>query len=1062
MKNNILFLAILLICVSNANAQSPHAARLYGMTQYGSYNTKGTIFHYTPSTNTFATDYEFKIKAKGRTPKCEIVAGNNGKYYGTTTAGGDYNAGVLFEWDSVTSAYKDLYNFTGSDGRDARGGMVLYNNKLYGTTNEGGANNYGVIYEWDIASNTYAQKIDLDSAGGRNPTGSLTVLNNIFYGFTSSGGANDKGVLFEWNPATNVYSKKFDFDSIKGSNPVGKLALFNGKLYAMCNKGGAFDAGTIYQWDYVNNAVTKTFDFNNTNGALPMGYLTLYNNKFYGTTYEGGIYQTTGLNHHYGVIFEYNPANNAFLKKKDLGIQAGFPGFQNSFRGPAGSLILKDNIFWSTATSDPYLGLGGIFTWNPATNQFVGKYSFAGSGVCEITGPLMGSQPFESLLLSGNYLLGSASDGAGNNFGTLYKFYPDSNQIVSLANMEATDGSYPKGSLSKLGNKLYGLTYQGGNSHAGNIFEWDLTTQQFKERLQLDGLKTGIWPKGSLTYYSGKFYGINTYGKLIAGDNIFNQRDLGDYFSWDPVSNQYQSLLSANYARCTPVLYNNKLYTPTEVSSVPNFSAVNAYNPANNTLTEKAFMDPNVGTFNNYQDQVSANGVTYYNGKFYGMTPAKYNSGATPFRGAIYEWDTTTTAVTLRYDFTDSIGTYPTGNLLLVGNEFYGLTTNTGLNSPLANYPGLFKWNPVTNILEEKVALNGAFNGTPVYSGGKIYFLSEGGYLDLYEYDPVLDTTIKVYTEPIPLFLGGGWNYANCTRPPSYQQLLEVIPNEAPVLVSSPAAQNSCVNTTDSTTLTITDADLDTMHFHISSSNSGLLPVANIAVTNTGNVYTITYFGNANQTGTATISLTANDGYGDSVSFSFPVNIADGSNCTVVPVKWLSFSAVLQNGKTILNWSLAAEESNKEFIIERSTDGVHWTQIFAVDSKGNSSLQSNYNGIDPEPVTGINFYRIKQLDMDGRFTYSATVNVKVSSNKASFVIYPNPAHDAINYELLNGGNRVVTNLQLKAADGKLLKHLHVNNNRGSFSVQDLPAGIYVLTIKDNAGSVENKKLIVQR
>ena len=190
------------------SAQSPHAARLYGMTQYGSYYSKGFIFHYTPGTHTFTTDYSFQIKVKGRTPKCEMVTGNNGKYYGTTTAGGNYNAGVLFEWDSVTNVYNDLHHFTGIDGRDARGGMVLYNNKLYGSTNEGGANNYGVIYEWDIAANTYSKKIDLDSAGGRNPTGSLTVVNNIFYGFTSSGGVHDKGVLFEWNPATNVYSKK--------------------------------------------------------------------------------------------------------------------------------------------------------------------------------------------------------------------------------------------------------------------------------------------------------------------------------------------------------------------------------------------------------------------------------------------------------------------------------------------------------------------------------------------------------------------------------------------------------------------------------------------------------------------------------------------------------------------------------------------------------------------------------------------------------------------------------------------------------------------------------------
>ncbi len=1057
MKPYLLIVITLFIYCSNANAQSPHAARLYGTTQYGSYYTKGSIFHYTPETHTFNTDYNFQVKAKGRTPKCDIITGNNGKYYGTTTAGGDYNAGVLFEWDSVTNVYRDLYNFTGADGKDARGGMVLYNNKLYGVTNEGGTNNYGVIYEWDIAANTYTKKIDLDGAGGKNPTGSLTLVNNLFYGFTNSGGVNDKGVLFEWNPATNIYTKQFDFDSVKGSNPVGKLSLYNGKLYAMCNKGGAFNAGIIYQWDYSNNTVTKTFDFNITNGSSPMGYLTLYNNKFYGTTYEGGMYHT-GLGwEHYGVIFEYNPATNVFLKKKDLGANSGL-------RGPLGSLTLKDNVFWATASDDAATRAGGIFTWNPATNQIVFKYGFFvyTSSPCEVQKAASGIQSFESLLLSGNYMLGGFSQGGGNNFGSIFKYLPDSNRFVSFVNMEAADGAYPKGALTKLGNKLYGLTFQGGNNHAGNIFEWDLATQQFKERFQFDGIVTGIWPKSSLALYKGKFYGVNSKGKLLPGTGSFSQREDGDYFSWDPASNVYQSLRSAENAVATPVLLSDQLYAPAPISPNAPGATIAAFDPAANTLTNVAYLADSLGNFCSYQGKEGTNGVTYYNGKFYGMTTGKISSGASPFRGTIYEWDTTTSIIKHRYDFVDSLGTYPTGNLALVGNEFYGLTSNEGNYSP--TYPSLFKWNPATNVLKKmKSFFSERPYGTPTYSGGKIYFVTEYSFFNIYEYDPATDTTINVYSEPVRLFQpGGGWNYTNCSRPPSYQQLLEIIPNEAPVLVNSPLAQSICINKKDSTTFTITDADADTMHFNISSSNNSLLPVANIAVTSTGNVYTITYLGSANQTGTATISLTANDGYGDSVNFSFPVSITAAGNCTVVPLTWLSVSAVLQNKKTILNWSVAAEQNNAVFVVERSTDGVTWTTIFTVDGSATAALQNNYTGIDAAPATGINFYRIKQVDVNGRFTYSATVTVKVSTTKASVVIYPNPAQDAVYYELQNGGTGVITNLQLFSTDGKLLKQLPVNNARGNFSVLDLPPGIYVLKVKDSAGKNENKKLIINR
>jgi uncharacterized repeat protein (TIGR03803 family) len=1007
-----------------AYSQSPHAARLYGMTQYGSYYKKGSIFHYTPSTNTFITDHNFQIKAKGRAPKCELVTGNNGRYYGTTTAGGDYDGGVLFEWDSVTSVYKDVYNFTGIDGKDARGGMVLYNNKLYGTTNLGGANNSGVIYEYDIAANTYTKKIDLDSANGRNPTGSMIVLNNIFYGFTSSGGAHDKGVLFQWDPTTNSYTKKFDFDSIKGSNPVGKLAAYSGKLYAMCNKGGAFNKGTIYQWDYVSNTVTKKIDFNNTNGAYPMGYLTLYNNKFYGTTYEGGIYQTSASWQHFGVIFEYNPANNTFAKKKDLGQGSGM-------RGPLGSLTLKGNIFWSTASDDAGTAAGGIFTWNPATNQVVTKFGFyVYASVCEIEKSAMGYQSFESLLLSGNYLLGSFSAGAGNNFGSIFKYLPDSSRMTDLVNMEATDGSYPKGSLTKLGNKLYGLTFQGGNNHAGNIFEWDLTTQQFKERYQFDGLTTGIWPKGSLTYYNGKFYGINSKGKVLPGTTSFNQREAGDYFSWDPTTGIYQSLLSAEEGRSTPVLHNNKMYSTAKFPTNAFGGVISAFDLIADTLTNAAYFPMSLGNFSGYGGLEGANGVTYYNGKFYGMTTGKVSSGSTPFRGTIYEWDTTTTVITHRFDFTDSSGTYPTGNLLLVGNEFYGLTTNTGMNSPIANYPGLFKWNPVTNILERKGAFNGLFNGTPVYSGGKFYYLSESSYLDLYEYDPVLDTTIIVYSEPIPLFqLGGNWNYTNCTRPPSYQQLLEVIPNEDPVLSNIPATQTVCSNQNSTATFTINDADNDTMSFQIASSNASLIPVTNISITHVGSAYTLNYSGITNQTGTTTITITALDGYGGSVNFAFAVNIDASPNVAIT-----QNSGVLtanQNGAAY-QWidcntnTPIAGENNQSFTA--TTTGNYAVEITANNCTDTSACIS---------------------------VLVNTVGLLEPTNANSFTIFPNPTSGEFTILLpTENANIRVTNMMgheiMKEQAKQKTMTLRLDDN-----------GVYFVYVKTTQGTT-TQKLIVNK
>lgn len=224
--NYTTLISLLLICVGCGStlkcmAQGPHDVQLYGMTQYGGVDHKGNIFHFTPSVRQMKEDYQFKYKFRGSNPKGDLVAGNDGKYYGTASAGGAFNAGVIYEWDSISNVVTELYDFTGTDGADPRGAMLHYNSKFYGLTCKGGAHNYGVIYEWDITAQVYTKLYDMDSINGMHPDGSLTLADSVLYGFAHDGGAFNKGVLFEWNLLSNAYTKHFDFDSIKGSHPVG-------------------------------------------------------------------------------------------------------------------------------------------------------------------------------------------------------------------------------------------------------------------------------------------------------------------------------------------------------------------------------------------------------------------------------------------------------------------------------------------------------------------------------------------------------------------------------------------------------------------------------------------------------------------------------------------------------------------------------------------------------------------------------------------------------------------------------------------------------------------------
>jgi uncharacterized repeat protein (TIGR03803 family) len=139
---------------------------------------------------------------------------------------------------------------------------------FYGVTLEGGSDNQGVIFHID--PNTGLQMLDYSFSNfdGNLPIGSLVLYNGKFYGVTFMGGDNDFGVIFEWYPTTRIFTKKIDFDLFfKGGYPSGVLTLVNGKFYGMTEVGGAFPGssniglGVIFEWDPANNNFIKKIDF---------------------------------------------------------------------------------------------------------------------------------------------------------------------------------------------------------------------------------------------------------------------------------------------------------------------------------------------------------------------------------------------------------------------------------------------------------------------------------------------------------------------------------------------------------------------------------------------------------------------------------------------------------------------------------------------------------------------------------------------------------------------------------------------------------------------------------
>src|SRR5690606_28973333 len=109
-----------------------------------------------------------------------------------------------------------------------------------------------------------------------------------------------------------------------------------------------------------------------------------------------------------------------------------------------------------------------------------------------------------------------------------------------------------------------------------------------------------------------------------------------------------------------------------------------------------------------------------------------------------------------------------------------------------------------------------------------------------------------------------------------------------------------------------------------------------------------------------------------------------------LPIELSKFTAsVSERTTTLLNWTTKSESDNAYFTVERSADGFAWTELVQIDGAGNSSQTVHYNFEDENPLSGISYYRLKQTDFNGGFTYSDVISVSIYSDENELP-YPNP------------------------------------------------------------------------
>ncbi|KAA9332613.1 T9SS type A sorting domain-containing protein [Adhaeribacter soli] len=178
-----------------------------------------------------------------------------------------------------------------------------------------------------------------------------------------------------------------------------------------------------------------------------------------------------------------------------------------------------------------------------------------------------------------------------------------------------------------------------------------------------------------------------------------------------------------------------------------------------------------------------------------------------------------------------------------------------------------------------------------------------------------------------------------------------------------------------------------------------------------------------------------------------------------LPVELISFSAREKEKAVELNWATASEKNSAYFDVERSFNSRNFEAIGRMEAAGNTSVKRNYQFLDAAAKAGIVYYRLKQTDLDGTFTYSEVRSVAVTGKVNSVVFYPNPVKSMLNIEVTgtNSVIRVINTLGQEVLQRKI---------NGASSVQldvsSLPNGSYqLITENDQQKSVSRFMKIVQ-
>lgn len=644
--------------------------------------------------------------------------------WGGTFEGGFEDCGSLFQTDAngkLISVFK-FPAFQGSNPYLTRP-VEASAGHFYGLTFGSGSPYYGgILYEYDMTKDSFITHVNFKGPNGKTPQGSMIkAANGKLYGMTFGGGATNDGIIFEFNPTTKTVTKLMDFNNAtSGANPSGALfEASNGRLYGMTSKGGTMNAGVLFYFDINTNTYTKIGSFDATNGAYPSGELIEYKGKLYGVTNQGGAFNG-------GVLFEFNIANSAFRK---------IHSFSASKNGvtPRDLCVGWDGNIYGNAQGGGTKSKGTIFKYNLGLDSV--------TKVLEFDGATMGESPNRIIMGTDSLLYGTCTYG-GAGWGTAYSFNIKTSGYTKLFEFTVNNGSIPLGGFMQAQNgKLYTTPFQGGTRAVGVFLEYDIKTAQNKVLFSFAQAPLGRRPYGTLTQINAyTFLGIATAGGKIDKGTLF-QFSTKD--STIKVLHHFeQSTGMSPYCPLMQLKNTKKLLGTTTAGGANNQGVIFEWDYSTNTYTKLADLGTSTGIVSPYTGLVEA-----ANGKIYGCVNSLGKFGA----GGIFEFDLNSKSLSIKYDFSDSMGAYNQyGMYLANNNKLYGTTSSGGINDEGV----LFEFDPANYAYKKLVEFDYATTGSSPEAGvmqasnGKLYGITNSGGANnngvIFEYDLALSKYKKL------------------------------------------------------------------------------------------------------------------------------------------------------------------------------------------------------------------------------------------------------------------------------------------------------------------------------